>query len=489
VNDGSLIHVQAGGLITVQGGFINQDNGANIGEIDNTGLITLTGDWTNTAVSNAFINASPGETQFLGSAQLITGTVPTYFYNLTLLGTGIKTMALDARALGTLALNDRELNTQSYVMYVTNPAVGAVTRTGGFNSVPVQGYVSSTSTGRLWRNTNSTGTYLFPVGSSLVNPRYRPVEIRPASSAAHTYGARFVNNNPNTDGLNTSNKDVNLGVINSLWYQKINRVTGTSDADITLHFDNVSDGVTSIPNLLMTEWGFTVSPIQWRDMGPVTPVGAASPALSRVTKAAWNNFATENFNIAPQSIPLPVQLITFSAVCNTNTVDVEWSTASEFNNRHFIIERSADAVNTEYAGTVMGSGNSNTVVHYSFTDNFTPASTLYYFLTQFDYDGNSSLYGPIAVNCNLTGDGEFAGVFPNPFSADVFVYLNLSGNGNVIFTLTNSLGQTAKTFSSNLKKGTHQLLINNLSDVAPGFYNLNIRTVSSTLSVKLVKEK
>src|SRR5262249_31241796 len=165
VNDGSLIQVQAGALVTVQGGFINQDNGANIGNIDNSGLITLTGDWTNTSVSNAFINSSPGETQFLGSAEQITGTVPTYFYNLTLLGTGIKTMTLDARTLGTLALNDRELNTQNYVMYVTNSAVGAVTRTGGYNSTPVQGFVSSTGAGRLWRNTNSIATYLFPVGS------------------------------------------------------------------------------------------------------------------------------------------------------------------------------------------------------------------------------------------------------------------------------------------------------------------------------------
>lgn len=487
VNDGSLIHVQAGGLVTVQGGFINQDNGANIGNIDNSGLITLTGDWTNTSVSNAFINSSPGETRFLGAAQLITGTIPTYFYNLTLMGSGIKTMTLDARTLGTLALNDRELNTQSYVMYVTNPAVGAVTRTGGFNSVPVQGYVSSTGAGRLWRNTNSTGTYLFPVGSSQVNPRYRPVEIRPLTSSAHTFGVRFVNNNPNVDGFNTSNKDANLGVINSLWYQKINRVTGNGDADITLYFDNSGDGVTSVPNVRMTEWGFSISPVQWRDMGTVTPVGNASPALSRVVKAGWNNFTTENFNIAPQSIPLPVQLIAFSAVCAGSEVDIEWVTASEFNNSHFIIERSTDAVNTEYAGTVSGQGNSNVIVNYSFTDKFKPASTVYYFLSQVDIDGNMTRYGPVAVNCNLANDGEFAGVFPNPFSSDVFVYLNLANNGNVVFTMTNSLGQTVKVFSNNLKKGSHQLLMN-LSDVAPGLYHLTMRTASSALSVKMVKE-
>ena len=120
VNDGSLVFAQATALITVQGGIITQDNGVNIGEWDNKGLITITGDWTNNSTGNALINASTGTVQLLGANELIAGSAPTYFYNLTLSGTGIKTQSVDARVLGTLALNDRELNTQGNIMYVTN---------------------------------------------------------------------------------------------------------------------------------------------------------------------------------------------------------------------------------------------------------------------------------------------------------------------------------------------------------------------------------
>src|SRR6185436_7751696 len=175
VNDGSLIYLQPGATIYDEGGFINQDNGVNIGNIDNYGTFELLGDWTNNSASNCFINSSPGTTVMSGGGQGILGSTPTYFYNLTLLGSGVKAQAVDARTEGVLALNDRELATKDFIMYVTNAALAAITRTGGFNSTPVQRFVSSTNHGQLWRNTNSTGLYLFPVGSSLGTPRYRPV--------------------------------------------------------------------------------------------------------------------------------------------------------------------------------------------------------------------------------------------------------------------------------------------------------------------------
>ena len=488
VNDGSLIYVQMTGLITVQGGIINQDNGINIGNIDNRGQITLTGDWTNYSVSNAFINSSQGEVQMLGSSQLITGTTPTYFYNLTLLGTGIKTQTLDARTEGTLSLNDRELNTQDYVMYVTNPATAAVTRTGGFTSTPVQGFVSSTNNGRLWRNTNSTGIYLFPVGSSLVTPRYRPIEIKPSATAANTYGVRFVNNDPNANGFNRTLKDPNLGVVNGLWYQKLNHVSGPSTADITMYFDNTADAVPSVPSVLMTEWGFGVSPVQWRDMGGVTPIAAVSPALSKVTKTLWNTYTTENFNIAPQSIPLPVELVNLNATCTGNNVELTWSTASETNSDYFSVVRSSNGTEFEIVGIVPAAGNSSSMKDYSFTDNFSPRSTVYYKLVQTDVDGKSYSYGPIALNCRSNGGQDFADIYPNPFAEDFSLLLNLSESGNISVSITNTLGQTIKSFSIMLKKGTHQFPLS-LADFAPGFYNLLVQTPSSHLAVKMVKEK
>lgn len=190
------------------GGVINKDN-ASTGTLDNNGSITLTGDWTNNSGSPAFINASTGSFQLIGSSQLITGNSSTDFNKLILAGTGVKTMTVNSET-DTLVLNDRELATQGNVMWVTNSSTAAIQRTGA-NTSSGLGFVSSTGNGRLWWNTASTGSYLFPVGSSGPPLRYRPIAITPSSAAAQTYGVRFVNNDPSIDSYDRNLRDVSLG--------------------------------------------------------------------------------------------------------------------------------------------------------------------------------------------------------------------------------------------------------------------------------------
>jgi PKD repeat protein len=485
VNDGSLIYLQPGALIYDEGGFINQDNGVNIGNINNFGTFELLGDWTNNSASNCFINSSPGTTVMSGAAQGILGSTPTYYFNLTLLGTGTKTQAVDARTEGVLALNDRELATNNYVMYVTNAAIGAITRTGGFNSTPVQGFVSSTNNGKLWRNTNSTGLYFFPVGSNLGTPRYRPVEIKPTSASASIFGVRFVNNDPNSQGYNRALKDPSLGVINPLWYQRVSRIGGSSVTDIRLYYDNVADGVTSFSNNLMTEWGPYSPPVQWNDMGLVSNTGAGSPALSSVTKSAWNIFNTENFNISPQSIPLPVQLIDFSADCKDDKVILQWTTASEINNDHFTLEKSFDGKIFEQVSLLKGNGTTSEIHIYQATDEMS-TQNVYYRLQQSDYDGTTSKSDVIIINCSHSGKYEVIGIYPNPTHESVSIDLNLSEGGIVLVTLYNSIGQLVMKKEVSFQNGYQKLNID-LSGLPADVYQLNLATGLTVITEKVVK--
>lgn len=80
--------------------------------------------------------------------------------------------------------------------------------------------MSSTGNGKLWRNTNTTSVYLFPVGSSIPPARFRPVEIKPLSASPNTFAVRMVNNDPNTDGFNRAVREPTLGAVNAGWYQK-----------------------------------------------------------------------------------------------------------------------------------------------------------------------------------------------------------------------------------------------------------------------------
>src|SRR5690606_37294014 len=66
---------------------------------------------------------------------------------------------------------------------------------------------------------------------------------------------------------------------------------------------------------------------------------------------------------------VPITLTRFDGkLMPAGTVQLTWSTASELNNDHFTIERSADGEQYEALAEVAGSGTTNTVKHYSYED-------------------------------------------------------------------------------------------------------------------------
>ncbi len=473
VNDGSFIYLQPGALIHVDGGVINQDNGANIGTWDNRGSVRVQGDWTNNSVSNAFINSSPGIVELFGANQTLGGSTQTNFYTLQLTGSGIKTQTVNQQVEGTLALNDRELATQGNFMTVVNAAVGAITRTGALNSIPVQGFVSSTGNGRLIRNTNSTGAYLFPVGSSTVPARFRPVALTPVASTAAAFGVRMVNSDPTLSGYNRLTKEPILGTINANWFQKINRTSGTVNAAITIYADDVQDAIATWPTLLMTQWGYNAPPVWWKNING-TPTAAASPVLGNITRSGWSDFSnTENFNIAPQSNPLPVDLLNFSGKCTSNKINLVWTTASEVNSDYFLIESSNDGNAFIAEQKIAAAGNSNSTLEYRFTKN-SNSDINYYRLTQVDLNGISTVYKPIAVNCRIQNNNQaLVDLFPNPAKDVLVAGIKVNSTQRIKLSVVNMLGQLVIEKEFELENGYHQKTID-ISQLAEDVYTVII---------------
>jgi hypothetical protein len=93
---------------------------------------------------------------------------------------------------------------------------------------------------------------------------------------------------------------------------------------------------------------------------------------------------------------LPIELMFLSGEHTDLGNLLQWKTASEHNNDFFTIERSVDANYFEAIGFVKGSGNSETIRAYSYTDaSFYGANNLvYYRLKQTDYDRTAD-YSPI----------------------------------------------------------------------------------------------
>ncbi len=96
---------------------------------------------------------------------------------------------------------------------------------------------------------------------------------------------------------------------------------------------------------------------------------------------------------------LPVELIHFTSQLAEGGVLLHWTTLTEINNNHFIIERSTDLEIFHPIGVVGGNGTTSEVTNYQFLDQSSGLSgTVYYRLRQVDFDGTSSYSKITMVN-------------------------------------------------------------------------------------------
>lgn len=139
--------------------------------------------------------------------------------------------------------------------------------------------------------------------------------------------------------------------------------------------------------------------------------------------------------------PLPVELISFNTAVENNTVKIDWSTATEINNDHFIVERSADLIKWTEVTRVNGAGNSNQILNYSAKDIVAPG-LYYYRLVQVDLNGDEEIFDPKAVTVTSSGNVDL-NIYPNP--AAEMVVIKLGGSSDAVIEILNLSGQVIYT--------------------------------------------
>ncbi|MBO6515754.1 MAG: T9SS type A sorting domain-containing protein [Bacteroidia bacterium] len=117
-------------------------------------------------------------------------------------------------------------------------------------------------------------------------------------------------------------------------------------------------------------------------------------------------------NESGSAVTLPVDLIYFNASKQGSTIQLQWTTASEENNSHFVIERSLTAGSFEEIGREAGNGNSQTTIKYSYYDEVNNhRGPIYYRLKQVDFNGEFE-YSPVVF---IQQEGiTNAQAYPNP---------------------------------------------------------------------------
>ena len=172
------------------------------------------------------------------------------------------------------------------------------------------------------------------------------------------------------------------------------------------------------------------------------------------------------FGAAPAAA-LPIELISFNAKAQNQSIDLTWSTASEKNNDHFDLQRSGDATDWSTIATIKGNGTTATKEEYAYTDAAPISGVNYYRLKQMDYDGGYQ-YSPIVSAVAKSGKGGIS-VFPNPAQTMVHVYSPVDYTDGSV-TIHDISGRLVKTYSVN--SGGY-----NVSDLPAGVYAVRVLDV------------
>lgn len=313
------------------------------------------------------------------------------------------------------------------------------------------------------RKTGNT-SFTFPTGD---NGIYRGIGISAPTNAAHYFTAEFFrSSHPNATGPVASS----IVSVTSCEYWNLAQSPGGSSVSVTISW--VTADCTPPPyindpaGLVVARWNNT----SWQNEGGIPAGNAATGSVT--STAAVTSFGAFALASTVLSNPLPIQLLSFTAIMNAQIVNLEWTTATEQNNNYFTIERSKKGDEFESIAQVAGApnGNSTRPIDYTYFDRSPYEGISYYRLKQTDFDNRSTFSKIVKVNNDIL---KRLFLYPNPAKPQTLVTTNITGD----FLIFNAAGKMIMQVNN-----TNKL---DVSSFAPGVYLIRN---SLGVSAKLIVE-
>lgn len=378
-----------GGNVTINvGGLLDLSSGISAGSI------SLTGNFTNNDAVTAF--------EELGSTVLFNGNGPQSintnsftenFGGITLNKSG-GDLTLNAPVVmsGALTLNSGRVMTSDPAGLLT--LTSTATTSGANDAAPSFVHGPMVKVG--------TTPFTFPVGKG--------TDLRQASisnvsgGATDAFIAEYFPADPHV-AVGSPIESPPLDHISYCEYWRIDRRVGMPNARISLTWETpASCGVTAPADLRVTWW----NGLQWLDRGNDAFLLTGNAIAGSLTQADLQQIAFApggywTLGSISSDNPLPVELLWFDARPEGRMVRLDWATATERNNDHFTIERSADGDRFTDVTRVPGAGNSTSMLSYTELDPHPLPGLSFYRLRQTDLDGTSTVSAMVPVR--FAGEG------------------------------------------------------------------------------------
>jgi hypothetical protein len=174
---------------------------------------------------------------------------------------------------------------------------------------------------------------------------------------------------------------------------------------------------------------------------------------------------------------LPVSMSHFTVLATEAWVDIHWETVSEFNNSHFILERSTNGRDFSPVAEIDGAGESGQPLQYHYRDEHPLAGESYYRLIQFDYDGTHTYSEVRSVHFTP----EAIKVYPTLVEQEITMEIPEAIRAERELMIVSQDGRVVA--SKKLESGTSRQTID-LSHIPRGIYCIAAGSIRSARFVK-----
>ena len=328
-------------------------------------------------------------------------------------------------------------------------------------------------------------SYYMCAGVSLVSNDLYELDVN-TLAAAYVAGFPVPNEMMIAIAIDSSGTGFGYDIVNDLAYT-FNPITGSSALLGSIGFDanyaQDMDFDLSSGTLYLTAFNNSTFTGQLRIMDPNTGnTVLVGELFHQVSVIEYNN---------PYSI-IPVELTSFTAQVNKQDVKLEWTTATETNNRGFELQRSEDVYTPSQWETlvfVKGKGTTAESQQYEFTDQDLSAGKYNYRLKQIDFNGTINYSEEVNVDIQSVLNYGLNQNYPNPFNPVTTIRYSIPVKSFVYLEILNALGERIGTLINREKQAGNYTVQFNAENLPSGiyFYRLSADSFVETKKMILLK--
>lgn len=403
--------------------------------------------------------------------------------------------------------NSPATNPGTYLV-IDNSNANAMTLLGVTADVPI--IKSETELNKIrWAIGTATGTYVVPFSTGTTAAGYAmPLTVQKTSAGSgagslifSTYNSLgkpgggpvnlgWDNNNYRPSDVTHMNDYLTGSVNNSanaidrFWIIDAGETpynyTANPAVSITFAFDPseaaVNGGNTPLLSATLLAQRFNSTLGKWFDIPQMGALGTgvttnAAPPTPADFYRSWT--------LASTTMPLPITLVAWEGQCEGKVIQLKWTTASEQDNAYFTIEKSRDASEWASIGTVLGAGNSSSMINYTFTDD-AAQGLAYYRLRQTDINGTTTVSNTIAAGCGAENGTAIVNAWDDGTYLNLVVSSTLDGVYDL--TLMDSQGKVMTTRASQVINTGSTTLQVDKRGIATGIYMVQLFNSTNMMS-------